>query len=283
MEAYGGGGSSYDDTALNSICLVCNNYMEICSKKGFWGSWGESSTCAQGFGGVDFQLEAFQGGGNNDDTAGNNLAIYCNPSSTEYKISAISISGWGDWQGRRYCRTGAAFCGIQTRVEARQGKGDDTALNGVRLDCCAKVASVMVRLNPLFEIAGGSGSESSVTYTKTFSLGLLSSSQFDQRTSFEIATAVSAEVSYAGAAASASASASVNTNSVSSTFSSALNTREEKRSETTTWVVKFSDPLYVYQGRTTIHMSDGSAIEMGGEFLVQANEKLSTASYPILQ
>ncbi len=165
---------------------------------------------------------------------------------------------------------------------SRGGDKDDSALNGVRLQCCAKVASVKVRLNPLFELAGGSGSGSSVTYTKSFSLGLLSSSQFDKSTSFEIATAVSAEVSYAGAAASASASASVNTNSVTSTFSSALNTKEEKRSETTTWVVKFSDPLYVYQGRTSIHMSDGSVIEMGGEYLVQSNQKLSTSSYTIL-
>ena len=33
---------------------------------------------------------------------------------------------------------GSVVCGIQTKVQGRQGGGDDTALNRVRLQCCRK-------------------------------------------------------------------------------------------------------------------------------------------------
>ena len=48
---------------------------------------------------------------------------------------------WGDWGAVRYCpyvegrRTYA--CGAKGRVDPRNG-GDDTALNGLYLDCCSR-------------------------------------------------------------------------------------------------------------------------------------------------
>ncbi len=56
-----------DNTGLNSFCLTCTkDGKEICSKKGSWGSWGESQQCAAGFSAADFKLQS-QGG---DDAAG---------------------------------------------------------------------------------------------------------------------------------------------------------------------------------------------------------------------
>lgn len=274
------GGSEFDDTALNSICLLCNNNRQICSKLGFWGNWGESSSCSQGFGGADFQLEPDQGRG--DDAMGNNLALYCNPSGTEHKVSGISIPGWGDWLGRKNCKTGTVFCGIQTRVQDKSGGVyDETGLTGVRLQCCAKVTSVTVRLNPVFETEGSPGHDYLVEHTPTFSFGLLSSGPFDKSTCFQIVDTVRASVSFSEAAASASSGTSVSSSSVSTAFSLALIARD-KQTTTTSWQVKASDHLYLYQGLATIHMSDGSTFKMGGDYLVSSSQKLSTSSYTVV-
>ncbi|WP_419164398.1 hypothetical protein [Candidatus Palauibacter sp.] len=43
---------------------------------------------------------------------------------------------WGDWSQPRYCPRGEYVCGLQQRVEDRQGSGDDTAMNAVGFICC---------------------------------------------------------------------------------------------------------------------------------------------------
>ena len=64
-----------DDTALNSICLICTNDKWLCSSKGFWGKWYYSATNEEGFTGADFKYEPNQGWPD-DDTAGVNIALY---------------------------------------------------------------------------------------------------------------------------------------------------------------------------------------------------------------
>ena len=122
-----------DDTALNSICLVCSNGEEICSKKGFWGAWGESEECSRGFIAADYKLELQSTG---DNTAGNDFKLYCKPDETEFKVSEIPIPGWGNWVGKKSCSQQSVICGIQTRVQEDQFDGDDSTLNGVKLFCC---------------------------------------------------------------------------------------------------------------------------------------------------
>ncbi len=138
-------GDFSDDSALNSICLVCNDddATEICSKRGFWGKWGQSQVCSQGFISAAFKWEANQHA--SDDTAGNDLALYCNDATeTEFRVHGVSIPGWGNWENsqgawrvKQHCWLFTRICGIQTRVEEKQGYSkDDSALNGVRLKCC---------------------------------------------------------------------------------------------------------------------------------------------------
>ena len=114
---------SGDDTALNSICLGCSHGDEICSNEGKWGNWGtaknddkkpEADTCKEGFFAAKYRMEMKQYG--SDDTAGNDLYLYCKDKES--------------------------ICGIKTRVEEDQGycsDCDDTSLNGMELQCCEDI------------------------------------------------------------------------------------------------------------------------------------------------
>ncbi|XP_075434354.1 vitelline membrane outer layer protein 1-like [Ascaphus truei] len=124
-----------DDTSLNGIRLLCvssNNNEEylIQSTEGAWGSWTSPVRCSNG------NLIAFtllvsppQGGG--DDTAANNIVFMCSD-ETILEGSWHVWGSYGEWS--QFCMIG--ICGISTRVEEYQGKGDDTALNDVKFTCC---------------------------------------------------------------------------------------------------------------------------------------------------
>lgn len=43
---------------------------------------------------------------------------------------------WGSWQKASYCPENYYVCGLSQKVETSQGRGDDTALNEVALECC---------------------------------------------------------------------------------------------------------------------------------------------------
>ena len=138
-----------DDTALNSICLICNTGDEICSKGKSWGEWSEpSAQCSKGFYGADLRFEPNQG--NEDDTGANDFKLKCRD---ENWITAGNGETRGDWLGFQACRSGEVVCGLKTRVQDWQGErrrrcikirqliscrdyNDNTVLNGVELVCC---------------------------------------------------------------------------------------------------------------------------------------------------
>ena len=71
----------------------------------------------------------------------------CKKPNSDEKSVWVSGHGntWGNWGTASYwgitsCKTYSYeshfVCAIQTRIEANQGDGDDSALNGVRFGCC---------------------------------------------------------------------------------------------------------------------------------------------------
>ena len=123
-----------DDSALNSICLVCNQGQEVCSSTGWWGSWATSSECKAGFIQANFKIESMQGGG--DDSAANELKLRCGDGSSNNWKTTSNAGKWGSWQGVKSCGYKKVICGISTRIERQRGGRDDSALNGVELYCC---------------------------------------------------------------------------------------------------------------------------------------------------
>ncbi|XP_073681062.1 vitelline membrane outer layer protein 1-like [Garra rufa] len=129
-----------DDTALNGIRLHCNNKNKgssslshdstVQSDVGSWGEWTEIQWCLSGFL-TAFQLRVQTSQGKGDDTAANNIKFKCSQGSLEG--NGTQWGDWGDWS--QTCE-GKGICGIKTQVEAPQGRGDDAALNDVRMYCC---------------------------------------------------------------------------------------------------------------------------------------------------
>lgn len=129
-----------DDTALNSLELICSNsdrnqLTRIQSYEGVWGSWGSDRYC-NGKGnylrGVQFLIEREQGKG--DDTAANDSRFTCTNGDV---IQGSNGGTWGNWRSEAQCPPSSAICGLQIKFESEQGKGDDTAMNGARFKCCS--------------------------------------------------------------------------------------------------------------------------------------------------
>ena len=63
------------------------------------------------------------------------------PSDRIISRKVLKVKGeapWGIWHEATYCPNNYYVCGLQQKVEPKQGGGsnDDTALNGVALKCC---------------------------------------------------------------------------------------------------------------------------------------------------
>lgn len=143
---------SGDDTALNGIKLYCARHSDrnttvdqVNSSAGPWGSWQGmgSAACWDAYkpiASVALRTEGNQGSGG-DDTVVNAMKIGCGSGSSavvnDWPTKAgASVTPWGAWGASARCPAGSSICGIQTRVEANQGGGDDTTLNGARFFCC---------------------------------------------------------------------------------------------------------------------------------------------------
>jgi len=258
-----------DDTALNSICLKCASGEQICSRQGFWGDWHSSSTCNKGFSRADLRIEGHQGRG--DDTAGNTLRLKCG-SGWRYANNAPDM--WGDWWEEKGCKYGTKICGLKTRVEGRQGGGDDTALNGVEFFCCAKVSKVEVFLKPIIEAAGGSGNKSSYRRKIKVSVGLKSSSTIQRTTAVNVAS----ELSASGLIKAVNFGGKISSSFARSTFSSVFRQTSMNRTEEREYTIFFDKPTYVYQARSTIVLTDGSEISQGSH-VIQRSKPITTSSF----
>jgi hypothetical protein len=126
-----------DDTALNSVILLCSSGStteEIQSYEGIWGNWRDMAQCSGGhLIGARLRVESPQGGG--DDSGATDAEFSCSNSGT---IHAPGGMAWGNWENWNTCPANSAICGLSIRYESGQGGGDDTAMNGIQLYCCAK-------------------------------------------------------------------------------------------------------------------------------------------------
>ena len=87
--------------------------------------------------GVRIRIEGNRGSG--DDTALNGLQLMCAqwgdwaPSPEKLYRASVHDGFWGDWQSDRLLPDGCYLIGMKLRIEAPQGDGDDTGLNGIEL------------------------------------------------------------------------------------------------------------------------------------------------------
>jgi len=115
-----------DDTALNGIKFYCDtigsntNEVTIASGTDEWGSFGREFYCegvATGFQLRSEKPQSFLA----DDSAANNLRLYCNQKKEEF-LEGDGLD-FGDWTATQHCFTKQAICGIQTQVETDHGSG----------------------------------------------------------------------------------------------------------------------------------------------------------------
>nr|XP_005314579.2 vitelline membrane outer layer protein 1-like [Chrysemys picta bellii] len=121
-----------EDTALNGIRLLCSDSSTIQSKVGPWGWWGLVMKCPSGQRLTQFRLRVEPCRGLKDNMAAKNIEFVCT-GGVKLRGDGLCRGKWGP-QSRSCGPRG--ICTIATKVEAPQGKGDDTALNDVYFRCC---------------------------------------------------------------------------------------------------------------------------------------------------
>merc|ERR1719234_1144401 len=140
-----------DDTALNTIKLLCNHKSfkgngvaskdaefrsyEITSLQGSWGEWKSSHSCSSGgkMKGVRLYSDKDEGAGG-DDLAASGLEMQCENGS--FLSDDSNIVEWGQWSNLEVCsNTDDAICGLKTKVDPDSYSVDETALNSVNMYC----------------------------------------------------------------------------------------------------------------------------------------------------
>jgi len=132
-DSVGGG----DDTAANGVrlkfCRSNNWYSQVTETiyDGRWGKWKGMKMCPPNYYifGAKVRFEDSIGGG--DDTALNGLMIYCRRKSG-YATSVMVYEGiWGEWKPAVWSYS-KLVTQAEVRFENSQGRGDDTAMNGLK-------------------------------------------------------------------------------------------------------------------------------------------------------
>ncbi len=144
-----------DETAMNGVKLNCNDRVtgawtgNVTSHQGSWGRWFDVAMCP---GGTNVPMVGgkvrYESPGHSDETTLNQLFGRCGLTGTT-DLPVSSASAYGTWRAAVDCPSGTAVCGITTRVESNQGvAGDDTALNGVKFECCRFCPVGMIACGP---------------------------------------------------------------------------------------------------------------------------------------
>ncbi len=80
------------------------------------------------------QVRSEQNQGEGDDSALNDLKMFCSGDQTWH---GGNEGYWGDWTEEDSCPQDQAICGIQTKVQDSNQEGTDlTAMNVIKFRCC---------------------------------------------------------------------------------------------------------------------------------------------------
>jgi len=129
-----------DNTGLNGIQLSCGpirkpiNYFNgtmLSSAEGGYGNWGTVLYCPKNTLVTGFQLRSERSRGSNvfswffglnanDDTAANNLRLFCAEKTATVEGYGTSE---GSWTSSQHCLERQAVCGFKTQVEPYKGGG----------------------------------------------------------------------------------------------------------------------------------------------------------------
>eukprot|EP00918_Siedleckia_nematoides_P082454 GHVU01180678.1.p1 GENE.GHVU01180678.1~~GHVU01180678.1.p1 ORF type:complete len:547 (-),score=38.07 GHVU01180678.1:92-1732(-) len=123
-----------DNSALNAVRMLCSDQSTISSYDGLWGSWTPFKQCGSGsyFDGYKIGIQGDQGGG--DDTAANAVVMYCGNEAVSRDPLRVFEGTY--FRQKRACAQGYQICGFRIRFESDQGEGDDSAMNGIEVQCC---------------------------------------------------------------------------------------------------------------------------------------------------
>merc|ERR1712142_846097 len=133
--------SGDDETALNGVRLFCqwpwkDHTTQIAhtltSSVGSYGTWGSKGWCETGP--IDGYKVRFESKISGDNTALNDVKVSCEEyPEASYSVSAGVETSWGSWRDWKFCRSGFAVMGLQTKLDER--KPGMTGLNGIRMIC----------------------------------------------------------------------------------------------------------------------------------------------------
>lgn len=133
---------SGDDTALNSVALICTNKdgvqlgEDVTPHRGYWGNW-SYRWCPPRTHMTHFKLKHELERTPADNTTANAVSFWC---SNGMEIRARNEGVWGTWSSwTGYdISTNRAICGLSQRMSSMQGQGDDTALNNIEIYWCRR-------------------------------------------------------------------------------------------------------------------------------------------------
>jgi hypothetical protein len=110
---------------------------------GYWGDWGCMNECLPGSYAYAVSVKSEPPQGSGDDTAANGVRLDCYHKYGDVNGKAIytgsitsTVQKWGSWSPAKVCSTlNNPINGQEIKVEPKQGRDDDTALNNVAVHC----------------------------------------------------------------------------------------------------------------------------------------------------
>ncbi|CAC5414772.1 Vitelline membrane outer layer protein 1 homolog [Mytilus coruscus] len=140
-------GPHADRSELNAIEIICGSRVSdrcgdtASSGQQIWGDWTGEAICPAKTFLIAFSLQVHPYNGYEDSTGANYVRFRCRYFKDEFGAVDLSYppgigpyGSYGEWSDS--CPVNSAICGLQTKIEAVQGYGDDTALNDVKFFCC---------------------------------------------------------------------------------------------------------------------------------------------------